>query len=149
VARCTAEFDAINANSTTVPIAGLIGVAGQDFIIREIGVFNDGTTAVPIRLEFLVTSANGTTAAITPYNLDFANHTVLATPKTWSAAPTVTTTKILAYMPVGAAVGAGTILTWYGDRNGLLLPAGTGNLVVLIQKTATSQAVSGYFVWDE
>jgi hypothetical protein len=147
MARCAAYFNAQNGNSTTLPLAGLMAVAGQDLIVREVGLFNDGTTAFKAKL-VRITAAGTTANALTEANIDFANHTILGTAfGLWSAAPTLGAD--VGAMPVGAAIGAGTILTFYGDRNGILVPAGTGNGVGIIQTAAVSQAASGYIIWDE
>lgn len=147
MARCQVPFFAQNGNSTTLPLASLYAIAGQDLVLREVGVFNDGTVAVPIKLVKLA-SAGTQGTGLTETNMDYANHTILGTGfQKHSVAPTLGND--VAPCPCGAAVGAGTILTFYGDRNGLLIPAGTANGVGLLQTTATSQAVSGYFIWDE
>lgn len=147
MARCSAYFDAQNGNSTTLPIAGVMAIAGQDFVLREAGVFNDGTTAVKFKL-VRITAAGTTANALTENNVDFQNHTILATAfGKWSVAPTLGTD--IGAMPVGSVAGSGTILTFYGDRNGITVPAGTGNGVAIVQIAAVSQACSGYFIWDE
>lgn len=147
MARCTATFENINPNSTTLPFTALYAVAGQDLILREVGLFNDGTVGMLTKLVKL-TTAGTQGAGLTESNVDFANHTILGTAfVAHTVAPTITDVK--GWLPVGAAIGAGTILTWYGDRNGMLIPAGTANGLGLIQDAAVSQAVSGYFIWDE
>jgi len=147
MARCAAYFNAQNPNSTTLPIASLFAIAGQDLVLREVGVFNDGTTAVPIKLiRFTAAGTPGT--GLTEANVNLANHTILGTGfNAHSVAPT--NGAEIGRMPCGAAAGAGTILTFYGEGNGILVPAGTANGVGLLQTAATSQAVSGYFIWDE
>lgn len=147
MARCTVTFENINPNSATLPFASLYAVAGQDLILREVGVFNDGTTGMLTKLQRATTAGTQGTG-LTEANVDFANHTILGTGfPAHTVAPTLT--GVVGWLPIGAAIGAGTILTWYGDRNGLLIPAGTGNGICLIQDAAVSQAVSGYFIWDE
>jgi hypothetical protein len=147
MARCQAFFNAQNGNSTTLPFAGLMAPAGNDLILREIGVFNDGTTATKNKLS-RVTAAGTSGSTITAANTNLATHTILGTAKNlWTVTPTFGAD--LADMPCGAAAGAGTILTFYGEGNGLWIPAGTGNGIVLVQVAAVSQAVSGYFIWDE
>lgn len=148
MARCIARFTAQNPNSATLPYAGLMAVAGQDLILREVGVFNDGTTGIPTMHLNRVTAAGTSGSTITASLVDLTNHTILGTAKNaWTIAPTLGAD--VGHMPVGAAIGAGTILTFYGAGNGLLIPAGTANGVVLTTSSATNQACSGYFIWDE
>jgi hypothetical protein len=147
MARCTVPFFAQNGNSTTLPLASLFAIAGQDLVLREVGVFNDGVVAVTTKL-VKCTAAGTPGTGLTEANVDFTNHTILGTGfQKHSVAPTLGAD--VAPMPVGAAIGAGTILTWYGERNGLLIPAGTANGVAILQLAAVSQALSGYFIWDE
>ncbi|MGH2373014.1 MAG: hypothetical protein ACRDIC_05990 [bacterium] len=148
MARCSVTFPAVNPNSTTFPACGLYAIAGQDLKIREVGVFNNGTTAVRFQLVKL-TTAGTATASTNETNVDFGNHTVLGAGFHTFITTAPTLGAAVGYMPVGAAVGAGTILTFYGEANGLFIPAGTANGVGLVQLAAVSQAVDAYFIWDE
>lgn len=111
----------------------------------EIGVFNTTTTAAAVGV-VRATTTGTQGAALTEVNEEFANHTILGTAfNTHTADATVGAA--LRQAPVGAAVGAGVILT-FGAR-GLLIPAGTSNGVVINCPTGTGQILDFYIVWDE
>jgi len=146
MARCAAYVLASGAGSATLPIASLYAPATQDLRVREVGVFNTTTTAAGLKL--IKVSTTGTQGAtITETNLDTLNHTILGTAfNTHSVAPTLGGE--IAPCPVGAAIGAGTILTFYGENNGILIPQGTGNGLAVLP-TGTGQICQVYFIWDE
>jgi hypothetical protein len=147
MARCSATALAVNANSTTLPNASLYAPAGQGLILREVGVFNNGTNAVRMKLVRLSTTGTQGTG-LTETALWPSDHTVLGTAfPAHSGAPTIAFD--IAPMPVGASVGAGTILTFYGEGGGIQILAGTGNGVGVVDVAAVSQAVDVYFIWDE
>lgn len=147
MARCSAEATT-TAGSTTLPIMSLYAVAGQDLILREVGVFSTVTTAVVVGLKLVrLTSAGTQGTALTENNINLANHTILGTAfNTHSGAPGLGAD--IAACPVGAAVGAGTILTFYGEGNGVLIPAGTANGVGILP-LGVGQACTAYMIWDE
>lgn len=123
-------------------------IAGGGFTLREAGVFNTTTTAARYALVRLtaagtpgaaITEAKfGTDEQPTPTMTAFLGHTADATLGAF-----------IAVMPLGAAVGAGTILTFYGEGNGIQVPAGTGNGIGIILLAGTGQVCDAYMIWDE
>lgn len=148
MARYSAECTT-GAGSTTLPIMSLYAPANQRLILREVGVFNTTTTAVVIGLKLVrLTTAATQGAALTeaqfdpdaPANVGTAFNTHSSTGPSLGAD--------IAAMPVGAAIGAGTILTFYGENNGIIIPKGTANGVGILP-LGTGQICTAYFIWDE
>jgi hypothetical protein len=109
-------------------------------------VFNTTTTAFVVGLQRC--TATGTQAGsltetcdddpvYTPIGNTFTSMSTAATP---SGAPS-------RQASVGAAIGAGVIWT-LGD-NGLVIPEGTANGVILNLPTGTGQFFDFYLSWDE
>lgn len=113
-------------------------------VVREIGAFNTTTTAVALSLG-IATSAGTQGTGLTEVNESDQTHTILGTGfNTHTADATLTNTR---HASLGAAVGSGVVWT-FGD-NGLEIPEGTGNGVVITCHTGTGQHLDFYFVWDE
>lgn len=131
-------------SGTTGPT--LYAPAGQNLIVREIGVFNTTTTAFGVAI-VRATSGGNRGAAITATSENDPGHTVLGVPvNVHAAAATLAGTARQA--SIGAAIGAGVIFT-FGD-NGLQIAAGTANGITIAAITATTgQIADGYFSWDE
>jgi hypothetical protein len=145
MARASA-FCTTAAGSTTLPIMSLYAVAAQGLMVREVGVFNTTTTAVRFKLVRL-TSAGTPGAALTENKyLDWSGTPVGTAFNTHTGAPSLGTD--IAAMEAGAATGAGTILTFYGENNGLLIPLGTANGIGILP-LGTGQICDAYIVWDE
>jgi hypothetical protein len=146
--RASAVAAGAIAGTVLRPSMSVYAVAGRGFVLREAGIFNTTTTAARYALVRL-TAAGTPGAAITeakfgtdeqeaPVMTAFLGHTADATLGAFIAA-----------MPIGAAIGAGTILTFYGEGNGIQVPAGTGNGVGIILLAGTGQVSDLYMIWDE
>lgn len=146
--RYSASAVSAGAGSVTLPIGGVMAVAGSGFILRETGVFNTTTTAVVSGVALQRVTAAGTSGStITAQSFDpnlLANASLAK--NTWTVAPTLGNQ--VAELGVGAAVGAGTILTFYGEGSGIRVTLGTANGVVNIP-LGTGQICNQYYVWDE
>jgi len=147
MARYSAEVTT-GAGSTTLPIMSLYAPAGNRLIVREVGVFNTTTTAVVVGLKLVRLASTGTQgAAITPTLFDPGSPAATGNPRTThTVAPTLGTD--IAAMPVGAAIGAGTILTFYGEGNGLVIAAGTANGIGILP-LGVGQVCTAHIIWDE
>lgn len=144
--RASAGWRTGGAGSTTLPIASLFATAALRPRIREVGVFNTTTTAVAIALR-RATAVGTAGAGQTEVYEDDESQTPVATAfDTHSVAPTFVTGNVRV-APLGAAIGAGVIWTFGG--NGLVIPQGTGNGVVVVPLTGTGQICDVYFSWDE
>lgn len=147
MARFSGAFTTGGAGSTTLPMASLYSAgAANRPRVREVGVFNTTTTGFQVALR-RATTAGGThtgreelpedspvaAAAATLFDVDTGT------------APTITAGSIRA-AALGAAIGSGVIWTFGG--NGLVVPEGTANGVVIIGLT-TPQVCTVYFVWDD
>jgi hypothetical protein len=147
MARYSAEVTT-GAGSTTLPIISLYASASGRLVVREVGVFNTTTTAPTVGLKLVRLTSTGTQGAaitVNKYNPDDAAAT--GTPRTThTVAPGLGTD--IAAMPVGAAIGAGTILTFYGENNGLHIASGTGNGIGILP-LGTGAVCTAYIIWDE
>lgn len=139
-------FRTAGAGSTTLPIAGLTAAAARRLRIREIGIFNTTSTAVSIAIR-RITAIGTPGAGQTEVYVDDESMAVSGTLlDTWTVTPTFVTGNVRVYS-LGAAVGSG-IVQPFGD-NGLVVPQGTGNGVVIVPLTGTGQICDVYFDWDE
>ena len=118
--------------------------ASGQLVVREIGAFN--TTAVAAAISIGIATTTGTQGTgLTEVNESDPTHTILGTGfQTHTADATLTNTR---HASLGAAIGAGVIWT-FGD-NGLIIPEGTANGVVVTCHTGTGQHLDFYFCWDE
>lgn len=117
--------------------------SGQ-LVVREIGAFNTTTTPVAAAVG-IATSAGTQGTGLTEVNESDPTHTILGTGfQTHTADATLTQTR---YTSLGAAVGSGIV--WVFGDNGLIIPEGTANGVVITCHTGTGQHLDFYFVWDE
>lgn len=117
--------------------------SGQ-LVVREIGAFNTTATACSIAIGIATTTGTQGTG-LTEVNESDQTHTILGTGfNTHTADATLAATR---NGRLGAAIGAGIIWT-FGD-NGLVIPEGTANGVVITAPQADGQHLAFYFVWDE
>lgn len=118
--------------------------ASGQLVVREIGAFNTTTTACAISVG-IATSAGTQGTGLTEVNESDPTHTILGTGfQTHTADATLTNTR---FASLGAGIGNGIVWT-FGD-NGLIIPEGTANGVVITCHTGTGQHLDFYFVWDE
>ncbi len=145
MARYIAAIAGTGAGSATLPIYSTYSIAAVGFELREVAAFNTTINAARLRLQRLTTAGTqGAAQTEAKYDDDspaasctsFTTHTV---------APTLGDG--LHMMPLGAAVGAGTILTFY-DR-GIECPVGTANGIGIIVATGTGQVADVHMVFDE
>lgn len=148
MSRYSAAWRTTGAGSTTLPIGGLMSVAGCRPRLVEVGIFNTTTTACAVALR-RVTAAGTSGAAQTAVYESDPSQAALATPKdTWTVAPTFVTGN-LRTGSLGAAVGSGVIWTFGGPSNGLVIPNTTGDGVVISVLTGTGQICDVSLTWDE
>lgn len=145
MARYITGLVGATTSTTLRPCISVYSAAAVGFEVREAAAFNTTTTAARLRLARL--TAQGTPGAgqtEAKYDDDsaaasctsFITHTADATVGDG-----------LHMMPLGAAIGAGTILTFY-DR-GIEAPVGTANGIGIITATGTGQVADTHLVWDE
>lgn len=148
MARFSAAWRTNGAGSTTLPIAGLMSVAGCRPRIVEIGVFNTTASAldIAVRRVTAVGTAGATQSVV--YESD-PSQTALATPKDlWTVAPTFVAGNIRT-VALGASIGSGVIWTFSGPANGLSIPNTTGDGIVIVPLTGTGQICDVSITWDE
>lgn len=133
------------AGSTTLPIFSIYAAAGTSPRIVEIGCFNGATTAALLKIVRL-TSAGTQGSSVTPMEFDESGPAATCDVRnTHSGNPSLGTSGPA--FPVGAAIGAGTVLTFYDQP--IVVPVGTGNGLGIIVNSGTGQACDAYFIWDE
>ena len=139
-----------SALGATVPTAlrpalSVYSIAGVGYELREAAAFNTTATACRNALTRLTAAGTpGTGQVEGKYDPDslaasataFITHTADATAG-----------DRLHVMPCGAAIGAGTILTFY-DR-GIEVAVGTANGIGIVLLTGTAQIIDCHMVWDE
>lgn len=123
----------------------LYAPAGNDLIVREVGIFNTTVTAFAATLARF-TNATGVGAGLTESKWDpgssAANGTGFAGHTADSAVG-----ELFRQLSVGAAIGSGVIWT-FGGR-GLRIAAGTANGLGVIIPTGSGQVVDYYLDWEE
>lgn len=145
MARFLAQGTSGGTPSATRPFLSVYSPAGSGFELREAAIFNTATTAHRTQLARLTTTGTqGTGLTEAKYDDDSAAAAATGF-QTHTADPTIGDK--LHMMPCGAAVGAGTILTFY-DK-GIEVAAGTGNGIGPIVVSGTPQISDIHMVWDE
>jgi hypothetical protein len=149
MARYSASWRTTGAGSATLPIAGLMAVAGCRPRLVEVSVSNSTVTACAVALRRV--TAVGTPGATQSvlYESD-PSQAALAVPRdTWTVAPTFITGNLRAF-DLGAAVGSGILWNFAGaPSGGLVIPNTTGDGIVLSVLTGTGQICTVSFTWDE
>lgn len=136
------------AGSTSLPSMSVYASANTGFILREVGIFNTTTTAARyalVRLSTLGTQGSALTKIV--HGPDSTATSVSSAYATHTVGPTITGN--IAPLPLGAAAGAGTILTFYGENNGIYVPKGTGNGIGIVVLSGTGQVSDIYAIWEE
>lgn len=146
MARYSAVAIGSVAGTVARPQISAYGAAGQGFILREAAIFNTTTTAA--RYSLVRLTAQGTPGAGLTEAEFWTEGAITVTAFTTHTAD-ATLGAAVAAMPIGAAVGAGTILTFYGEGNGLYVPAGTANGIGIILASGTGQVADCHLIWDE
>jgi hypothetical protein len=139
------------AGTLTLPIAGLrSGTAANAPIIREIQLFNVGSLTARIRVVRITSAGTGTTITANPMGANTTAPVATARHTYSSTGPTIQAGDV-AIAAVGAAVGSGFILTFYGEGKGLLIPgaASDANGIALIEVADTVNTYDGTFIWEE
>ncbi len=145
MARYITGVTSTGAGSTTLPLVSLYSIAAVGFELREAASFNTTVTAARNQLRRLTTTGTvGAALTESKYDDDSAAASATAV-NTHTVAPTLGDP--LHLMPMGAAIGSGTILTFY-DR-GVECPVGTANGIGIIVATGTGQIADIHMVWDE
>ena len=145
MARYSGTVRSSGAGSTTLPSASLYAATSIRAVLREVHVYNTTATAASFKLSRL-DSAGTKPAAVTDAQYNQSSPAASCTVHgTHTAGPTID--EDITRFPVGAAIGAGNIIT-FGD-DGFVIPAGTANGVGVVLASGTIQAVDVTFVWDE
>jgi len=145
MSRFVVSARSTGAGSATLPAMSLYAAATQGFKLREVAVFNSTATGAAMQLVRLTTT--GTVgAALTEGEFDeaFGPAPLCTGVNTHTVGPTLG--QVLYTFPVGAAIGAGMILTFYDDP--IVCQVGTANGIGVIT-TGTGQIVDVTFIWDE
>lgn len=145
MARYVAAAIGATAPTTARACISLYSPASTAGELREAAVFNTTTTAERLQLARLTaTGTQGTGQVEAKYDDDSAAAAVTSF-ITHTADATVGDRMHM--MPCGAAIGSGTILTFY-DR-GIEWPVGTTNGIGIVCATGTGQISDSHLVWDE
>jgi hypothetical protein len=147
MARYSGGFRTAGAGSTTLPVASLYAVAGTAPRLFQVAAFNTTTTAVVLALR-IATTAGTQGAARDETNWDSSQQDAPSCTlfDTHTVTPTMTAGNIV-LLPLGAAIGSGVVRTFEGD--GITIPKGAGNGLVLIPLTGTGQIVDVDWYWRE
>jgi hypothetical protein len=147
MARYSGGFRTAGAGSTTLPVASLYAVAGTAPRLYQLAVFNTTATAVVLALRFATTAGTqGTARDELSWDSSQQNTAQCTLFDTHTGGPTITA-GALALFPLGAGIGSGVIRTFEGD--GIAIPKGTGNGLVLVPLTGTGQIVDVDWYWRE
>jgi hypothetical protein len=144
VARYSAGMTAAGAGTSLRPVFAVLNTASVSAQIREIGVFNTTSTAATFRVVQLTGGTAGADQAERKHRRNSPSASCVSK-GLWTADATVD--EDTGYrLVLGAAVGAGAILTFGGD--GLEADLGTTKGIGLVP-IGTGQVVEIYFTWDE
>lgn len=146
MAKFTAAWRTAGAGSSTLPVASIYAGSSTRALLREVHMFNTTTTALQMALRRVSSAGTQGAATITEMEFDddgpspdcscFDTHT---------GGPTITTGNL--WMgDIGAAIGAGVILTF--DDEPFRIPTGTGNGIALVPP-GTGQVLDVTFIWEE
>lgn len=144
MARFSAAWRTGGAGSTTLPMAGLMAVAGCRPRLVEVGISNTTATACAVALRRVTAAGTSGATQSVVYDSD-PSQTALATPKdTWTVAPTFVAGNLRVFS-LGAAIGSGVIWTFPGE----VIPNTTGDGIVVSVLTGTGQICDVSFTWEE
>ena len=135
------------AATATLPAVTVAAASGSGCRIREIGIFNTTTTAFYASVRRF-SSAGTRGAGLDEFVVDPNTAAAACTgaDANTSTAPTlVTGTPRIATIP--AAIGGGVI--WTFNESGLVLLAGTGNMIGILCPSGTGQVFTYYIEWEE
>ncbi len=145
MARYISAVTSTGAGSVTLPIVSVYAIAAVGFELREVACFNTTVTASRNRLQRLTTTGTvGAALTEAKYDDDSAPASCTGV-NTHTVAPTLGDG--LHMLPMGAAIGSGTILTFY-DK-GIECPVGTANGLGIIVLSGTGQIADVNLIWDE
>lgn len=145
MARYISSVVGATAPTTARPCLSIFCTAGVAFEMREAGIFNTTTTAQRTALRRM-TNATGQGAGQTESKYDPDSAAATCTAFITHTADGGTG-DMLHMMPCGAAVGSGTIMTFY-DRP-IECTLGTANGVGILCASGTGQISDSHLVWDE
>ena len=139
----------LTANVAT-PARGpsIYGITNKGGRLREVGIFNASTTAFKAALQ-RATAAGTRGTGLTEVNWDPVVNALaaqLTVADTHTADATIAA-GIIRQATIGASNGAGVIWT-FGDE-GIIIPPGTANGLVITCPSGTGQLFEYYFDWDE
>jgi hypothetical protein len=148
MARFSAAFTSAGAGSTTLPIGSLYATTLVRPRLVEVHVWNTTATAVELSLYRLTTTGTQGSTVTAAFENDNSQSAVSTAKNTHTVAPTLGGR--LRQFNLGAAIGAGVILTFGGARTeGLIIPNTTSDGIGVIVTSGTGQVCDLVFVWDE
>jgi hypothetical protein len=134
------------AGTVARPMMSIFGIASRGGWLREAHCFNTTTTAVSIMLcRFTAVGTPGAGITVAPWDSDVQPAEL--TPFTTHSAD-ATLGVVFNRAPLGAAIGAGVIWTFWSGHGLKILP-GTANGIGLILATGTGQVCDTTMVWEE
>jgi hypothetical protein len=136
--------------TSAVPTAArgpsVYGIANKGGRIREIGVVN--TTAVAVAVGIARASAAGTQGAgLTEVVMDNELNGVIQLTAFNTHTADATVGAVIRQITLGAAAGSGWVFA-FGEE-GLVIPQGTANGIVIVCPTGTGQHLDFWFDWEE
>lgn len=145
--RGSSAFLATGAGSTTLPQGSLYAPAGQDiWLLKAFANLQGSATGFTIALR-RATSLGGTHAGEEELCLDDPAATPLGSTFNvdTGTAPTLTAGEIEVYHFADAK---GSAAIWTFGGRGLMIPAGTGNGVVIVPLAGTAAVCALGFLWE-
>lgn len=142
----SAAFEAA-AGDGSFPFAGIYAASGSGGIVREIKCFTELANAALIRIRRATTAGTWTAEEEIEFNEDMSPPLCTVVKSAVTSAPTMGDP--IDFGAVGAAIASGFHYTYYGEGQGLFIPPGTGNGIVLIEAVNTANTYSGVFIWEE
>lgn len=137
------------AGTAALPFGALNAAADAGLTVREIGVWSIGTVAARVGVFRSTTAHTGTALIEKEFGGGILGQPVSAVAlKSVTVAGTIEADAMTAG-GIGAAAGSGFILTFYGENNGLVIPEGVANGIVLMEFVDTANTYDFYIVWDE
>jgi hypothetical protein len=136
-----------SAISTAARGPSLYAIANRPFYVVEVGITNVTDTEFPAALQ-RATAAGTQGAALTEVCEDSEYTTIATTAFNTHTADATISAGEFARDDIAAAKGAGAV--WTFGKNGLRVPAGTANgLVITCPTGLTGQLFDYYWIWDE
>lgn len=132
---------------TAVRGPSVYGIASKGGRLREVGIFNASVTSLVVGLARA--SATGTQGAALTEVVHDNELNGLSPSLTGFNTHTADATVGAAIRQAGLPASFGAGIVWTFGEEGLVIPQGTANGIVIICPTGTGQLVDFYFDWEE